>query len=431
MKRLTCEMCGSTDLVKQDGFFICQTCGTKYSVEEAKKMMIEGTVEVQGTVRVDKSSEIENRIENIINEFNNGNNGNVKQMCIEVLNIDPKNYRAVIYSALADGWCSSLGNPQIVKASNELQRAVNIIRESCADDNKYLQECMLPMREMQRLAQAMFNLYVNHNNDQKAEYEKWVQEYKNGVTNLWSYIGSSVYSTVAERVNGYLERAKQVDANRVETYNNGCASVCQAVCNLGIEIINNIENQRDISNDFLDEMKNYISVCEGYKTNERVVEQYNSIVEYISQTRIVLKAIKITKYWENHPEKKKTLDNEKNDLEKIKEQTTAQISEMQKNKEKVPSLKLLVEKQKEIESLETQKKALSLFKFKEKKAFQEQIDTLIVEKGKIKTKVAAEQQEIEQQIITIRAELNKAITRIKEIDNELTMDRDEEEDDDE
>ena len=37
MKRLTCEMCGSTDLIKQDGAFVCQTCGCKYSIEEAKK----------------------------------------------------------------------------------------------------------------------------------------------------------------------------------------------------------------------------------------------------------------------------------------------------------------------------------------------------------------------------------------------------------
>ena len=39
MKQLTCEMCGSTDLLKQDGVFVCQSCGCKYSVEEAKKMM--------------------------------------------------------------------------------------------------------------------------------------------------------------------------------------------------------------------------------------------------------------------------------------------------------------------------------------------------------------------------------------------------------
>lgn len=50
MKQLTCEMCGGTDLIKQDGVFVCQSCGCKYSIEEAKKMMVEGTVEVAGTV---------------------------------------------------------------------------------------------------------------------------------------------------------------------------------------------------------------------------------------------------------------------------------------------------------------------------------------------------------------------------------------------
>ena len=54
MKALQCEMCGSQDLVKDGGVFVCQSCGTKYTVEEAKKMMVEGTVDVKGTVKVDK-----------------------------------------------------------------------------------------------------------------------------------------------------------------------------------------------------------------------------------------------------------------------------------------------------------------------------------------------------------------------------------------
>jgi len=41
MKQLVCEMCGGKDLIKQDSVFVCQNCQTKYSVEEAKKMMIE------------------------------------------------------------------------------------------------------------------------------------------------------------------------------------------------------------------------------------------------------------------------------------------------------------------------------------------------------------------------------------------------------
>ena len=50
MKPLVCEMCGSNDVVKQEDLFVCQNCGTKYSVEAARKMMIDGPVEVKGTV---------------------------------------------------------------------------------------------------------------------------------------------------------------------------------------------------------------------------------------------------------------------------------------------------------------------------------------------------------------------------------------------
>lgn len=63
MKALTCEMCGSTNLIKKDGVFVCQSCGTQYSVEEAQKMMVEGTVDVKGTVKVDTSDELKNLYE--------------------------------------------------------------------------------------------------------------------------------------------------------------------------------------------------------------------------------------------------------------------------------------------------------------------------------------------------------------------------------
>ena len=39
MTPLTCELCGSSEIVKHNGYYVCQNCGTKYSVEEAKKMM--------------------------------------------------------------------------------------------------------------------------------------------------------------------------------------------------------------------------------------------------------------------------------------------------------------------------------------------------------------------------------------------------------
>ena len=49
MKAIICEMCQSHDLVKKDGVYVCQHCGTKYTVEEARKLL--------GTVKVDKTEE--------------------------------------------------------------------------------------------------------------------------------------------------------------------------------------------------------------------------------------------------------------------------------------------------------------------------------------------------------------------------------------
>ena len=62
MQKISCEVCGSGDLVKQDGVYVCQYCGMKYSPDEVKKMMIEGTVDVQGTIKVDNSAFVEKQV---------------------------------------------------------------------------------------------------------------------------------------------------------------------------------------------------------------------------------------------------------------------------------------------------------------------------------------------------------------------------------
>lgn len=41
MKKMVCEICGSQSIRKEKGVFICQECGTEYSIEEAKKLLKE------------------------------------------------------------------------------------------------------------------------------------------------------------------------------------------------------------------------------------------------------------------------------------------------------------------------------------------------------------------------------------------------------
>ena len=93
-------MCASQDIIKQDGFFVCQVCGTKYSVEEAKKMMIEGTVDVQGTVKVDKSAELGNLYELARRAKNNNDIKATINYYEKILLERPDDWEAAFYSLL-------------------------------------------------------------------------------------------------------------------------------------------------------------------------------------------------------------------------------------------------------------------------------------------------------------------------------------------
>jgi len=41
MKKMICELCEGSEFLKQDGLFVCQSCGCKYAPEEAKLLMKE------------------------------------------------------------------------------------------------------------------------------------------------------------------------------------------------------------------------------------------------------------------------------------------------------------------------------------------------------------------------------------------------------
>ena len=70
MKAIVCEMCNSNDLVKQDGLFICQNCGTKYSVEEARKLLVEGIVIIDNSEELDNLYQLARRAKDADNDEN-------------------------------------------------------------------------------------------------------------------------------------------------------------------------------------------------------------------------------------------------------------------------------------------------------------------------------------------------------------------------
>lgn len=136
MKQLTCEMCGGTDLMKQDGAFVCQNCGMKYSVEEAKKMMIEGTVEVAGTVKVDDSAKIANYYTMAENAYDASNQKEAESYCNKIIEIEPNNYKAWLLKGRAAGWQSTLANIRVEESVNCFNKAIDNAPEDKVEEVK-------------------------------------------------------------------------------------------------------------------------------------------------------------------------------------------------------------------------------------------------------------------------------------------------------
>lgn len=95
MKQIKCEMCGNNDLIKQDGLFVCQYCGAKYTVDEARKLMIDGPVDVSGSsVKIDDSDRLGNYYQMAESAFTAKNYKETESYCNKILESTPTDYKA-------------------------------------------------------------------------------------------------------------------------------------------------------------------------------------------------------------------------------------------------------------------------------------------------------------------------------------------------
>ena len=84
MKAIKCEMCDSSDVVKQGEYYVCQSCGTKYEPEAAKKLLVE----------IDNSGEIENLTALATRAKQEGNKENAAKYYSRLAELQPDNWEA-------------------------------------------------------------------------------------------------------------------------------------------------------------------------------------------------------------------------------------------------------------------------------------------------------------------------------------------------
>lgn len=135
-------MCGETDFVKSDGLFVCQSCGTKYSVEEAKKMMIEGTVEVQGSVQIQGAVEINNnaQISNLMqlarSAYESKNYAQAEIFCNQIIALDANNYAAWKLKGEAINYQITGSNDRIAEVHNCIITSYQVLNDEGKDEHR-------------------------------------------------------------------------------------------------------------------------------------------------------------------------------------------------------------------------------------------------------------------------------------------------------
>lgn len=406
MNKLTCEMCGSTDLMKQEGAFVCQTCGCKYSVEEARKMMMGGTVEVSGTVKVDNSAQIDNYLQLSENAFNSGNGQSAFDYANKALEIDPKNSKAWIAKMKAIENLATLGDPRVTEVSEAGKNAIEYAKEEEKD------EIELTVYKYE-LTRALDLLKIATNKfadtaDIKQTFKRFAmisllsaakntQDVDSGVTSIYSNLSSEAYllalGVPEEPLVKYPELAKLL----LE-----CSKQYQYVTDA-----------------FTERLKVYGSslTSEALSARESIrklmADKANKAIKIVTDRENAVKKAEADRrykeYWDNHVE-------ERNRLEKELESLRAQYATLKENIDKVPGKEEQDELNQQISALTQEKNSLGMFKGKEKKEIQAKIDVLNGKVREVLDRMAKEKAGITKEMDDLKKKANQ-------IKNELSKER--------
>lgn len=100
MKKIICEACGSVEIIKQNGLFVCQSCGCKYEPEEVQKLIVEKTVIIEKTIVENTADLIDNYRTLAQDAYQEDNYDEAYTYYMKVLEIEPYDAEAMFYKEM-------------------------------------------------------------------------------------------------------------------------------------------------------------------------------------------------------------------------------------------------------------------------------------------------------------------------------------------
>lgn len=141
MKKLCCELCGNPELIKENGFFRCPACDTKYTLEEAKKLLVEveGTVDVSGsTVRIDTSTDLDNLYQLARRAKAENNSSQASKFYEQILIKRPNDWEAAFYTTYFKAMQCKIAQISLAAQSicNNLVNVLALVKKLDIDEDK-------------------------------------------------------------------------------------------------------------------------------------------------------------------------------------------------------------------------------------------------------------------------------------------------------
>lgn len=104
MKELVCKMCHSNEIVPKDDLYVCESCGTKYTKDEAEKLSVEVIVKNDNAEKISALLKAAKRAREMSNWES------AAKYYDEVLGLAPDNWEAVFYSAFCTAYNCKIAN---------------------------------------------------------------------------------------------------------------------------------------------------------------------------------------------------------------------------------------------------------------------------------------------------------------------------------
>lgn len=354
MVRIQCELCGSSDLIKDDGMFVCQHCGCKYTLEEAKKLMIEGTV------KIDNSEELANLYILARRAKDENNYDKASDFYRQILLMNPNSWEANFYSTYYNAMQCTIGEISFSAGmvDNCLRNVLTLLKDS-ENIERQKEVCL----ELTSACSRMCRQFL------KASYNHWYD---------------------FQNVDGSLSELKD-----------RCKSVVPVMLHLG-ELIFSVNELDQEAIATLEEGINVSKSIKVYEANMQADDMKRKI-KWIKNEAILLKERKKKEYWESHPEERKQLENDIDNAE-------IEIRKLLEEKNSIPEMMTINDLLQQIEVNKAEMKKLGLFKHQEKKPFKDNIKNLENDIRILKDRIKPDVDRIDKEII----DKNHYIESIKE-----------------